>query len=132
MVTDNGWTPETLKQYVDALRAAEIRAIDIARSADLRAVELVREWTRERLDAHNNLLTKWQEATAIDRSTFATNEALVALTTSFDVYKDITARALALAEGKSKGFDAIRTGLSFVAGLFVAGVSAWALLKGLH
>jgi len=73
------------------------------READLRAVELVREWTKERLETHNNLLTKWQAATEKDRENFASKDALEATRAAFDTYKEITAKALALAEGKSKG-----------------------------
>lgn len=110
----------SLKEHFEALR-----------EADLRAVELVREWTKERLESHNNLLTKWQESTAADRSRFASAESLNALTKSFDVYKEITARALALAEGKSSGFDAVRIGASFVAGVILAAVAVWGALHGL-
>lgn len=110
----------TLKEHLEALRAA-----------DLRAVELVREWTKERLESHNNLLLKWQEATAADRSRFASAEALSALNKSFDVYKEITDRALTLAEGKSRGFDAVRVAASFAAGLVVAGIGVWAAVRGL-
>ena len=99
-------------------------------SAPILVLEL-RYATKERLESHNNLLTKWQEATAADRARFASAEALSALTKSFDVYKEITARALALAEGKSRGFDAVRVGVSFIAGLMIAGVGVWATLRGL-
>lgn len=121
MPSSGGWTPDTLKEYVDGMRAA-----------DLRAVDLVREYTKERLESHNNLLTKWQDATAIDRSKFASIETVAALRQALDVYKETTARALTLAEGKGAGIDAVRTGVAFVGGVIVAGVAMWGFFKGIR
>lgn len=101
----------------------------VLREADQRAIELVREWTQERLDSHNNLLSKWQEATERDRRNYASREMLESLKQAFEIYKEITAKALALAEGKTKGFDTVRASVAFVGGLLVAGLSVWAVLK---
>lgn len=65
-----------------------------------------------------------------DRSLFASKDTVNALKEAFDIYKEITAKALALAEGKSKGYDTVRTAVSFAIGLGVAGVGMWAALKG--
>jgi len=113
--------PETvsLKEHFEALRAA-----------DQKAVDLVSEWTKERLETHNNLLNKWRDATDRDRETFVSRDSFNALKASFDVYKEITAKALALAEGKSKGFDVVRTAVSFAAGLIIAGVAVWGWAQG--
>jgi len=111
----------TLKEHFAALR-----------EADQRAVDLVREWTRERLETHNNLLRKWQEATEKDRESFARKETLDSLHREFATYKEITAKALTLAEGKSKGIDLVKGAASFVAGLLIALVAVWAATEGLR
>jgi hypothetical protein len=111
----------TLKEHLEALR-----------TADARAVELVREWVRERLESHNGLLKAWQQASEQDRENFARKDALEALQREFATYKEITAKALTLAEGKSKGFDTVRAAVTFVAGLLVAGLTVYAATKGLR
>lgn len=116
----------SLKEHLAALREADARL----RQAEQEALALVREWTKERLSSHNDLLNKWREATERDRANFVSIEAFAALKTSFDVYKEITARALTLAEGKTKGVDGVKTGVSFVAGVALALIAAWVTFKG--
>jgi hypothetical protein len=110
-----------LKEHFEALHLA-----------DQRAVELVREWVKERLESHNGILAEWRHTSEMDRSNFARKDALDALQKEFVIYKEITAKALTLAEGKSKGFDAVRTGMSFAAGLIIASVTVYAATKGLR
>ena len=113
---DNSVVP--LKEHFEALRAA-----------DERALTLVREWTKERLESHNKLLEKWQEATSKDRERFATRESLDALKEAFDLYKEITAKALALAEGKSRGIDAVRVVLISAVSVIGALLAVWAAVR---
>jgi hypothetical protein len=100
------------------------------RKADQVAIKLDRRWTRERLQTHNDLLNKWREATDKDREAFARKETLDSLTREFATYKDITAKALTLAEGKSKGFDVVRAGVTFILGVAVAFITAYAVFRG--
>jgi len=83
----------SLKKHFEALRAA-----------DQAALKLVSDWTRERLESHNGLLKQWRDASEKDRDSFARKETLDALAASFATYREITAKALDLAEGKSRGF----------------------------
>lgn len=118
----------SLREYFDALRTADLRSLDLLR-------ETAREredWTRQKFEMHNNLLEKWSAATERDRGNFVTMDAFTALKDAFDIYKDITAKALALAEGKSKGFDVVRVGVTFAAGLVIAGVTVYAATRGLR
>jgi len=119
-MTDKGESV-SLKEHFEALRAADLR------NAEDRA-----EWTKEKFALHNNLLDKWREASERDRGNFVTSEAFDALKAAFDVYKDITAKALALAEGKSKGLETVRVGITFVLGMLVAAVGLYAATKGLR
>jgi len=82
----------SLKEHLEALGKAEQRAVD-----------LVREWVKERLETHNGILNEWRMSSDRDRATFARKDALEALQKEFGVYKEITAKALTLAEGKSSG-----------------------------
>jgi len=109
----------SLKKYFKALR-----------EADQVAIKLDRRWTRERLKTHNDLLNKWRDATDKDREAFARKETLDSLTREFATYRDITAKALTLAEGKSKGVDLVRGAVTFVAGVVVAFITAYVALKG--
>jgi hypothetical protein len=109
----------SLKEHFEALRRSDQEAID-----------LVREWVKERLDSHNDLLKKWEAATEKDRQSFARQETLEALKREFFTYKEITAKALTLAEGQNKGFDMVKGSVTFVAGLMIAGLAMWAALKG--
>ena len=86
-------------------REAELmqRALTTARTSDDAAVRQAAEWTRERLMSHNELLKKWTELSAQDRSNYATRESLDALRDAFAANKDVTAKALLLAEGKASG-----------------------------
>jgi len=133
----------SLKEHFDALRRADLARAKAERRADRRvrkadqvAIKLDRRWTRERLKTHNNLLTKWQDATATLVGTLARKDALDALHAEFEAYKEITAKALTLAEGnatgKRSGFDAVRTGISFAAGLVVALITAYLFFKSGH
>lgn len=114
----------SLKDHYDALRAADERQ----READQRAIDLVREWTKERLLSHNGLIDKMDR----DRALYASRDTVDALKDAFDAYKDITAKALTLAEGKSKGFDSVRVGMAFVAALAVASVTVWLAVRGIQ
>ena len=108
----------SVKEHFEALRAADDRALN-----------LVRDWTKERLESHNKLLEKWQDATSKDRERFATKESLDALKEAFDLYKEITAKALALAEGKSRGIDAVRVVLISATSVVGALLAVWAALS---
>lgn len=122
----------SVKEYIDALEAQRRYYEGVIR-------ELINEFSAEKFKLHNNLLDKWRESSERDRGTFVSVEAFNALKSSFDIYKDtvttanaITAKALALAEGKTKGFDAVRTGIIFVAGVVGTALAMWAALKGVH
>jgi hypothetical protein len=106
-----------LKEHFEALRAA-----------DQRALELVREWVKERLESHNGLIHKMEA----DRELFASRDTVTALKEAFEVYKEITAKSLALAEGKSKGLETIRVAVTFVVGTLVGLVGLYAASKGLR
>jgi hypothetical protein len=149
----------SIKEYTDALRAADARLLDVLREANAklndereahrialaaseqRAIEQSRDWVAERLSTHNNLLNKWTDATERDRSNFASVEGLEALKAAFQIYREVTAKSLALAEskniesvalaaGKTKGFADVRSVIGFVVGLIVAGIGVYAALKG--
>ncbi len=106
--------------------------LEVLRKADDRAVDLVREWVKERLETHNGILDEWRQSSERDRDTFARKDALDALEKEFGTYKEITAKALTLAEGKSKGFDAVRVAITFAAGLLVAGLTVYAATRGMR
>ena len=106
------------------------RHLEALRKADQVAIKLDRRWTRERLQTHNDLLNKWREATDKDREAFARKETLDSLTREFSIYKEITAKALTLAEGKSKGVDLVRGAVTFVVGVAVAFIAAYVAFKG--
>ncbi len=134
MSDDNAeeWTVLALKAYVESLLEARSDALRLARESDQRAIDQAAEWTKERLQSHNDLLNKWRDSTERDRANFVTMEAFNSLKEAFDLYKEITAKALTLAEGKTKGIDAVRAGMSFVVGLLVAGFGMWAAIKGVR
>lgn len=118
----------TLKEHLDALTTQRDKYELLLRAADLKAVDQAAEWTKERLQSHNDLLNKWRDATEKDRGNFVTMAAFDALKDAFGVYKEATLSALKIAEGKSRGFDAVRTGISFVLGVVVSGVGLWIAL----
>jgi hypothetical protein len=110
----------SLKEHFAALRAA-----------DQAALALDREWVQERLASHNDLLNKWRDATERDRGNFVSIDQFDALRKEFDTYREITAKALTLAEGKSRGVDSVRTAVSFVAGVAIALLAAWVAFRGI-
>ncbi len=126
------WSVSALKKHLEALRAADLETLKLARESDQRAINQASEWTKERLQSHNDLLNKWRDSAEKDRANFVTQEAFEALKQAFDLYKEITAKALTLAEGKSKGMDAVRAAVSFIVGMLLAGLGMWAAFKGIH
>ncbi len=132
MTDDSNWSVLALKRHLEALRAADLEGLKLAREADQRAIDQAAEWTKERLQSHNDLLNKWRDSSEKDRLNFVTVEAFEALKQAFDLYKEITAKALTLAEGKSKGMDAVRAAVSFIVGMLLAGLGMWAAFKGIH
>ena len=111
----------SLKEHFEALR-----------EEDRRAVDLVREWVQERLESHNGLLKQWRDATEKDRESYARKDDLKSLEREFAIYKEITAKALTLAEGKRSGVDAVRVSITFVAGIIVAAIAFWGVTQGLR
>jgi hypothetical protein len=105
-----------------------LKYIEDLREADQRALLIERENTKDRLESHNGLIRKMDA----DRDLFASKDTVNALKEAFDIYKEITAKALALAEGKSKGVDAVRAAVTFVLGCIVAGLGVYAATKGLR
>jgi len=122
----------SLKKHLEALRKADKDHLEARRIDDQRAVALVSEWVKERLETHNGILKEWRDTTERDREGYARKEELKALSDKFDAYRDFTAKALALAEGKSKGIDAVRVAVSFIAGLALSGIGVYATVRGLH
>lgn len=126
----------SLREHLAALREADERAINLLRDAnaelrraDQDAIRQAAEWTKERLASHNELLKKWEAATERDRQTFVSIQAFDALKEAFDLNREVTSKALALAEGKTKGVDTVRIAVSFVIGIGIALVTAWGLFK---
>ena len=63
-----------------------------------------------------------------DRANFVKTATFEALKDAFGTNTATTAKALTLAEGKSRGYVAVMAGVSFVAGVIIALVAAKTLL----
>lgn len=120
----------SLKDHFDALNAQRDRYEDILREERRMHADDRASWIKEKFELHNNLLRAWQIASTEDRANFVKTATFEALKDAFGVNTVTTAKALTLAEGKSRGFDAVRVGVTFVAGLIVAAIAMWAALKG--
>jgi Flp pilus assembly protein TadB len=112
----------TLKDHFDALNAQRERYEETVRVLEQRHADREAAWIKEKFDLHNNLLRSWQAATTEDRANFVKTATFESLKEAFGVNTMTTAKALTLAEGKSKGLALVVAGASFVAGLVVAGI----------
>jgi|SRR3990172_4673139 len=119
------------KQDLDDARMEKLRDLyeDRLRISEQRAIDQAATWTQERLNTHNDLLNKWRDATEKDRGVFVSQDSFSALEKSFELHRDWVSKQFSMQEGKSKGFDAIKGAITFIAGLIVAGLTAYALYK---
>lgn len=117
----------SLKDHIAALNLQRDRYEDIIRGLEQRGADNVAAWLKEKSDLHNNLLRAWEKATADDRAMFVRVATFQALEDKFETNTSMTAKALALAEGKSRGYSAVMTAAGFVGGLVVAFAAAYGL-----
>jgi len=119
-----------LRERMEAIaRASEQRSQDIIRALEQRSADNIAAWLKEKALLHNNLFQAWEKATAEDRATFVKTATFEALRDAFGVNTATTAKALTLAEGKSKGYATVVAAASFVVGIAVAAASAFAMFR---
>jgi hypothetical protein len=118
-----------LKDHFDAILAQRDRYELAIRMLEQRHADREASWIKEKFDIHNNLLRAWQVASNEDRAQFVKTATFEALRDAFGVNTVTTAKALTLAEGKSKGYGAVTQAVAFVCGVVVALAAAWAVLR---
>jgi hypothetical protein len=93
------------------------------RKADQSALKLLRRDTKQKFLDHNNILTKWQDATLRDRANFVTIDA-------FNALKDAYTLAAGQTDGRSKGIDGIRVAILFVISVAGTAITSYLAFKG--
>jgi hypothetical protein len=119
-----------LKAHFDALNAQRDRYEHIIQNLEQRHADREASWIKEKFDLHNNLLMAWQKASTEDRANFVKTATFESLKEAFGTNTTTTAKALTLAEGKSKGFAAVVAGAAFICGVIAALAAAWGALHG--
>jgi len=145
----------TLKEFfeaklhaIDALREKDIKAFyEYVKTASEALKLQAREYERrlESLNGEQARIAKTQETYIsreiwerfVDEDRQWKSRIEISLTgcmraAEFQIYKETTDKALTLKAGQSQGFDLMRSVLTFVAGLVVAGFALWAGTKGLR
>lgn len=129
----------SVRSHFEALRAADEK-LDGVREAHRLEVKTMLEkfsqleasWIKEKFDLHNNILRAWQLASAEDRGNFVKTATFEALKEAFGVNTVTTAKALTLAEGKTRGFESVRIAVAFACGILVSIAATYGMLKGLR
>ena len=142
------WNITTLKAYLEEQIAAVKNETDLKFAARDAAQKLQYQIDQDHFTSLNHEAARILKATEVtvsrdtwDASQKAANDWKVAVErrlqdslprSEFQTYKETTDKALTLKAGQSQGFDVVRVGLTFLAGMIVAAAALWAMTKGLR
>lgn len=115
----SGWTIETLRIHLEALREADQRALTIKESADETARGLAREDQKYKDEQANKL----REQIASERNLYVRNEELAALAARMEALIKPLSDFMAAQSGKTQGVGNLGNVLIGVAALVIAVVA---------